>query len=93
MEQATLKVSFQLNSEGDLRILYGKKLSNPKANTMYVKENGKEVLETINSLPICNVDLDHLHAAMALGLAWTRRTIGNGIDYTKVTEGMEGYVE
>lgn len=90
MEQATLKVSFQLNSEGDLRILYGKKLSNPKANTMYVKENGKEGLETINSLPICNVDLDQLHKqVMVIGLAWTRRIIGNGIDYTKVTEGME----
>ena len=88
-ERATLKVSFQLNCEDDLSILFGNKLSNPKANTMYVKEESKEGLVTVNSLPICNVDLDQLHKQVrVLGLEWTRRTVGNGIDYTKVTEGM-----
>jgi hypothetical protein len=74
----------------DLKTLFGVELESPEPNTMYVEVAGKEGLATIRSIQMCGSDLIRLRKQVrVIGLAWTRRTIGNGIDYTKVTEGME----
>ena len=98
MANASMKFGMKMNTQSDFNIMFDKKnvekCRKPTGSgegLMLVK--GSSNIEYIKTLTPGGANQTQIQKLIrVIGLDWTRRTIGNGVDYTKVTSTMSSTI-